>query len=68
MSTEDCDAKVYGARQSDFHIDGLHMDPDSERVLRELFHSRGKYNVVGYSNPRVDELRSTAAAGKPGRV
>ena len=56
MSTEDYDAKVNGARQSDFHIDGLHMDPDSERVLRELFHSRGKYNVVGYSNPRVDEL------------
>ncbi len=32
------------------------MDPDSERVLRELYHSRGKYNLVGYANPRVDEL------------
>ncbi len=32
------------------------MDPDSERVLRELFHSQSKWNVVGYANPRVDEL------------
>ena len=37
-------------------IDGWHMDPDSERVLRELFHSQSKWNVVGYANPRVDEL------------
>ena len=28
------------ARESDFHIDGWHMDPDSEGVLRELFHSK----------------------------
>ena len=32
------------------------MDPDSERVLRELFHSQSQRNVVGYANPRVDEL------------
>jgi ABC-type oligopeptide transport system substrate-binding subunit len=32
------------------------MDPDSERVLRELLHSQSEWNVVGYVNPRVDEL------------
>ena len=32
------------------------MDPDSERVLRDLFHSQGEWNVTGYANPRVDEL------------
>jgi peptide/nickel transport system substrate-binding protein len=32
------------------------MDPDSERALRDLFHSQGQQNVVGYANPRVDEL------------
>jgi peptide/nickel transport system substrate-binding protein len=32
------------------------MDPDSERVLRDLFHSQGQRNVTGYANPRVDEL------------
>jgi peptide/nickel transport system substrate-binding protein len=32
------------------------MDPDSERVLRELFHSRSQWNVGAYANPRVDEL------------
>ncbi len=32
------------------------MDLDSERVLRELFQSRGKWNLIGYANPRVDEL------------
>ena len=32
------------------------MDPDSERVLRELFHSQSNWNVIGYANPRVDEL------------
>ena len=42
MSTDDYEAKVYRARQSDFHIHGWAMDPDSERVLRELFHSRSK--------------------------
>jgi peptide/nickel transport system substrate-binding protein len=56
LSTDEHDAKVYRARQSDFHIGGRHMDPDSERVLRELFHSQSKSNVVGYTNPRVDAL------------
>jgi peptide/nickel transport system substrate-binding protein len=56
LSSDDYDAKAYTARQSDFRIDGWHMDPDSERVLRELFHSQSAWNVVGYANPRVDEL------------
>jgi peptide/nickel transport system substrate-binding protein len=56
VASNDYDAKVYRARQSDFYIFGRHMDPDSERVLRELFHSQGELNVVGYANPRVDEL------------
>jgi peptide/nickel transport system substrate-binding protein len=55
LSQDDYDAKAY-TRQSDFRIDGWHMDPDSERVLRELFHSQSEWNVVGYANPRVDEL------------
>jgi peptide/nickel transport system substrate-binding protein len=56
LSQDDYDTKAYTARQSDFRIDGWHMDPDSERVLRELFHSQSEWNVVGYANPRVDEL------------
>jgi hypothetical protein len=32
------------------------MDPDSERLLTELFQSDSKFNMVGYANPRVDEL------------
>jgi peptide/nickel transport system substrate-binding protein len=56
MAADAYDAKVSRARQSDFHIDASHMEPDSERVLRNLFHSQGVWNVVGYSNPRVDEL------------
>ena len=44
------------SRESDFYIDGWHMDPDSEGVLRDLFHSKSEWNVVGYANPRVDEL------------
>jgi peptide/nickel transport system substrate-binding protein len=56
LSQDAYDAKAYTARQSDFRIDGWHMDPDSERVLREMFHSQSEWNVVGYANPRVDEL------------
>lgn len=55
LSTDEFQAKVDGGR-SDLWLDGWHMDPDSERVLRELFHSQSKWNVVGYANPRVDEL------------
>jgi hypothetical protein len=32
------------------------MDPDCERVLRELFHSQSEWNIAGYANPRVDKL------------
>jgi peptide/nickel transport system substrate-binding protein len=56
MSTDEYDAKVTRDRQSDFRIDGWHMEPDSEHVLRELFHSQSEWNLVGYANPRVDEL------------
>jgi peptide/nickel transport system substrate-binding protein len=56
IATDVYDAKVSRDRQSDFHIDAWHMEPDSERVLRNLFHSQGQWNVVGYANPRVDEL------------
>jgi peptide/nickel transport system substrate-binding protein len=56
LSGDELDAKVYQRRESDFRIDGSHMDPDSERVLRAMFHSKGEWNVDGYANPRVDEL------------
>jgi peptide/nickel transport system substrate-binding protein len=56
LSQDEYDAKVYNARESDFHLDGWHMDPDSEGVLRDLFHSQSDWNVTGYANPRVDEL------------
>jgi peptide/nickel transport system substrate-binding protein len=56
LPTDEHDAKVYNNRESDFYINGRHMEPDSERVLRELFHSQSELNVVGYANPRVDEL------------
>jgi peptide/nickel transport system substrate-binding protein len=56
LSSDEHDTKVFQDRQSDFYIAGWHMDPDSERVLRELFHSRNYGNATGYSNPRVDEL------------
>ena len=32
------------------------MDPDSERVLRDLFHSQERMEPSRYANPRVDEL------------
>jgi peptide/nickel transport system substrate-binding protein len=56
LSDDALNAKVYNARESDFYLDGYHMDPDSEGVLRDLFHSKGGWNVTGYANPRVDEL------------
>ena len=56
LSTDEHDAKVYKDRQSDFHIAGYHMDPDSEGVLRELFDSQSYWNTTGYANPPVDEL------------
>jgi peptide/nickel transport system substrate-binding protein len=56
LSSDDYDAKVFNARDSDFYIDGYHMDPDSEGLLRDLFHSRSDWNLAGYANRRVDEL------------
>jgi peptide/nickel transport system substrate-binding protein len=58
LPTAGWEAKVLNDRQSDFHIDDNTgaMDPDSEKILRDRFHSRGQLNVVGYANPRVDEL------------
>ena len=56
LSTDDFLAKVERDRRSDFWLDGFHMEPDSERVLRELFHSEGQRNAAGYANPQVDEL------------
>jgi peptide/nickel transport system substrate-binding protein len=56
LSTDDFEKKVYGDRQSDFFLDGRIMEPDSEGMLRNLFHTHGEWNVVGYANPRVDEL------------
>jgi peptide/nickel transport system substrate-binding protein len=56
MSTSDLLAKVETRHDSDFFLDSWPMDPDSERVLRELFQSHNGWNVSGYSNPRIDEL------------
>jgi peptide/nickel transport system substrate-binding protein len=46
----------YSAGESDFYLDAWPSEPDSERILKMLFHSRGRYNTAGYANPRVDEL------------
>ena len=32
------------------------MEPNSEGILRNLFHTQGEWNLTGYANPRVDEL------------
>jgi peptide/nickel transport system substrate-binding protein len=56
LSDDEFVAKVYNARESDFYLDGYHMDPDSEGMLRDLFHSESGWNTIGYANPRVDEL------------
>jgi peptide/nickel transport system substrate-binding protein len=41
---------------SDFFLEGWNMDPDSERLLTELFQSKSNFNLVGYVHPQVDEL------------
>ena len=56
LSQDELYEKVYTDRQSDFQIDGKHMDPDSEGVLREMFQSQSYLNATGYTNPRIDEL------------
>jgi peptide/nickel transport system substrate-binding protein len=56
LGSEDLIAKVETRHESDFFEDAWDMDPDSERVLTELFQSQSKFNMVGYVNTRVDEL------------
>jgi peptide/nickel transport system substrate-binding protein len=56
LSHDEYDAKVYNDRESDFHIDGWHMDPDSEELLKRMYGSQNELNVIGYANPRIDEL------------
>jgi peptide/nickel transport system substrate-binding protein len=57
LGTDDLLAKVETRHESDFFLDTWgEMDPDSERLLTELFQSRSNFNMVGYTNPRVDEL------------
>jgi peptide/nickel transport system substrate-binding protein len=55
LSTDELYAKLYKQRQSDFFMDGEHMEPDSKRVLREWF-GQNYRNLTGYANPRVDQL------------
>jgi peptide/nickel transport system substrate-binding protein len=55
LPTDELYAKVYKERQSDFFLDAAHMDPDSERILRESF-DQNYWNPTGYTNPRIDEL------------
>jgi peptide/nickel transport system substrate-binding protein len=40
LSSDKHETKVFQDRQSDFYLYGYLTDPDSERALRELFHSR----------------------------
>jgi peptide/nickel transport system substrate-binding protein len=56
LSNEEHASKIYGRRKTDFFLDSWETDPDSERLLWKLFHSQSPENVVGYTNPRVDEL------------
>jgi peptide/nickel transport system substrate-binding protein len=56
MSADEWDTKVNANRDSDFHIDSWHMEPDSEALLKKMYHSRNQSNAVGYANFRVDEL------------
>jgi peptide/nickel transport system substrate-binding protein len=56
LTTDGLETKVFKGRESDFYIYAAQMDPDSERTLRELFHSQNYWNVTGYANTRVDEL------------
>ena len=56
LATDELLAKVETRHESDFFLESWDMDPDSERVLTELFQSQSKLNLVGYTNPRIDEL------------
>jgi peptide/nickel transport system substrate-binding protein len=56
VGSDDLIAKVEMRHDSDFFQDSWDMDPDSERLLTEFFQTDSKFNMVGYANPRVDEL------------
>jgi peptide/nickel transport system substrate-binding protein len=57
LGTDDLLAKVETQHQSDFFLDTWgEINPDSERLLTELFQSQSNFNMVSYVNPRVDEL------------
>jgi peptide/nickel transport system substrate-binding protein len=56
LANHEWEAKVYTHHGSDFFLDSWETDPDSERILRFLFHSRSPGNLTGYANSRVDEL------------
>ena len=40
LSTDELVSKVEQRRESDFFLDSWHSDPDSEGLLRDLFHSQ----------------------------
>jgi peptide/nickel transport system substrate-binding protein len=56
LSNDQLETKVDERRESDFFLDTWQSDPDSEGLLTELFQSHSKYNLAGYTNPRIDEL------------
>jgi peptide/nickel transport system substrate-binding protein len=56
LPTDPLYEKLFKDRQSDFYLDSQYTEPDSEGILRALFHSTGSYNASGYSSPRVDAL------------
>jgi peptide/nickel transport system substrate-binding protein len=56
LPTDDLLAKIETQHQSDFFLDSWDMAPDSGPVLAELYQSQSKLNLVGYTNPRIDEL------------
>jgi peptide/nickel transport system substrate-binding protein len=56
LSNDQMLLKVEQRRDSDFFLESWNMDPDSEGLLRDLFYSTSRYNLVRYANARIDEL------------
>jgi peptide/nickel transport system substrate-binding protein len=56
LSNDQMYSQVEQQHDSDFFLDSWTFDPDSEGLLRDFFHSRSRYNMAGYVNPRIDEL------------
>jgi peptide/nickel transport system substrate-binding protein len=56
LPNEEHTAKIYTKGASDLFLYAWEADPDSERVLRQLFYSESPDNLVGYADPRIDEL------------